>query len=353
MTSTSNIHSKRTGSIHRRQYPTFNTTKTPFCAVCKDAGRSDFNTHFVRDRPGGNVVCQYLLSLECGYCGEQGHTPSHCPVLKRQNSEALEQRRQEEHGHRKPRIADDGFMPVSRRGAPVRSARIVAPNVGQKRKNAGGFAALADDSDDERDDENIHDEPTGLRTQEIVAPVLSGWLAAVAAPAASSMASRGTIINVKRGNSSSKPQQPTDWRRVQTMERQIQTLEHQKTATNMSLHDEKSVLSKIERLKKLIKDAKVVLTAASSAAPKPKHVPAAPKRAVFVVPAAHVPAAPKPAAPKRAVFVVPAASGSNDAWSDSDDEDDAPVTKRIGRGIGSIKNGSWADECESDSDNED
>lgn len=58
------------------------TKQTPFCKVCYDARRSGFDTHFVRDRPGGEVVCPYLLSLECAYCGISGHTVKYCDVLK-------------------------------------------------------------------------------------------------------------------------------------------------------------------------------------------------------------------------------------------------------------------------------
>ena len=53
-----------------------------FCKVCKDAGKSEneFTSHFTRSKPGpdGVLVCPYLLSIECRYCHEKGHTPKYC-----------------------------------------------------------------------------------------------------------------------------------------------------------------------------------------------------------------------------------------------------------------------------------
>ena len=58
-------------------------TRTPFCKVCKKAGKpqSVYTSHFVRDKPNGKVVCPTLLSTECRYCHELGHTKAHCPKL--------------------------------------------------------------------------------------------------------------------------------------------------------------------------------------------------------------------------------------------------------------------------------
>ena len=56
-------------------------TNGKFCAVCSSAGRSDYNTHFVRadkfDR-NSEITCPYLLSIQCRICGENGHTASYC-----------------------------------------------------------------------------------------------------------------------------------------------------------------------------------------------------------------------------------------------------------------------------------
>ena len=58
----------------------------PFCKVCHDAGKPEsvYTGHFVRSAPGqnGKVVCPTLLSLECRYCYQSGHTVKFCSVLK-------------------------------------------------------------------------------------------------------------------------------------------------------------------------------------------------------------------------------------------------------------------------------
>lgn len=67
--------------------PKYCTTDPPkFCPVCRDAG-NDYDHDLTID---GVVVCEYLLGLECGNCGELGHTrkyctkppPKFCPVCK-------------------------------------------------------------------------------------------------------------------------------------------------------------------------------------------------------------------------------------------------------------------------------
>jgi len=62
----------------------------PFCKVCHDAGKpeSEYTSHFVRSDlgPKSKVVCPTLLSLECRFCFEKGHTVSFCSVLKKQKN---------------------------------------------------------------------------------------------------------------------------------------------------------------------------------------------------------------------------------------------------------------------------
>ncbi len=59
-------------------------TRMSFCKVCYDAGKpkADYTTHYVRDRPGGKVICPTILNQQCKYCKKLGHTPSHCPELE-------------------------------------------------------------------------------------------------------------------------------------------------------------------------------------------------------------------------------------------------------------------------------
>ena len=55
--------------------------------MCFKAGKpaSEYKAHWLRDKPGkgGVVVCPYLLSIECRYCHEKGHTMGQCPILKK------------------------------------------------------------------------------------------------------------------------------------------------------------------------------------------------------------------------------------------------------------------------------
>ena len=71
--------------------------RTPFCKVCKDAGKSkeEYTSHYILSKPGpdGIVVCPHLLSLECRYCHAMGHTPKYCPKAKANN-----ERREKMHG---------------------------------------------------------------------------------------------------------------------------------------------------------------------------------------------------------------------------------------------------------------
>ena len=66
----------------------YQPTKTPFCKICYDAKRPGYDTHFIRSspRPDGVVVCPYLLSLNCVFCGQSGHTISYCILKSQENS---------------------------------------------------------------------------------------------------------------------------------------------------------------------------------------------------------------------------------------------------------------------------
>lgn len=61
----------------------------PCCKVCKDAGKSaqEYGSHWPKDKEGV-TVCPTLLSQECRYCEEFGHTVKYCPVLARSNADA-------------------------------------------------------------------------------------------------------------------------------------------------------------------------------------------------------------------------------------------------------------------------
>jgi len=74
-----------------------NTTATPYCKVCRDAGKpeSEYTSHFVKDQPGpnGKVICPTLLNQACRICNNTGHTSSYCPEYKSRREEPSIRRR--------------------------------------------------------------------------------------------------------------------------------------------------------------------------------------------------------------------------------------------------------------------
>ena len=116
--------------------------REPFCKVCFDMGKpaSEYTSHWVRDRPGGKVTCPHLLQQECRYCHEQGHTPKHCPALKKRDARRLlgVQRQASRQAPRRP------TRPLRR--APAASSPQVVP------ENESKFAALESDSESETEE---------------------------------------------------------------------------------------------------------------------------------------------------------------------------------------------------------
>jgi hypothetical protein len=79
---------------------------SPFCKVCRDAGKSEkeYTSHFVKDQsgPDGKVVCPTLLNQACRICHKTGHTSSYCSQYR--NRQVREEpRRQERYIEREPR----------------------------------------------------------------------------------------------------------------------------------------------------------------------------------------------------------------------------------------------------------
>ena len=134
----------------------------PFCKVCHDAGKPEsvYTSHFVRSAPGpnGKVTCPTLLSLQCRYCYQSGHTVKFCSVLKEKNN--YQARAQEKESVVQPR--------------PTQRQKEIKPT--------NAFAAL-DVSDEESDEETqvttvIKDEfpvlgEAKLRVQEATKPAFS------------------------------------------------------------------------------------------------------------------------------------------------------------------------------------
>ena len=63
-----------------------------FCKVCQDAGKSlaEYTSHNVRETksPSSRVTCPTLLSQECRFCYNKGHTLKFCPQIKKKENEA-------------------------------------------------------------------------------------------------------------------------------------------------------------------------------------------------------------------------------------------------------------------------
>ena len=74
-------------------------TATPFCKVCRDAGKpeKEYTSHFVKDQPGpnGKVVCPTLLNQACRICNKTGHTSSYCSQYRNRREERYIERERE------------------------------------------------------------------------------------------------------------------------------------------------------------------------------------------------------------------------------------------------------------------
>ena len=160
----------KTNSSHRSS--SHQAPRTPCCAVCRDAGLPDFNTHWVRDRPGGNVVCPYLLGLECRYCHAKGHMPSHCPQLKKKNEERARAAVTAKREAMKPYVDEDGFVQSTSRSAHFKPATQFKRAEEPSKKAGGSFAAFLGDDDEESDVEE---------QVQVSKPQLTGYAAAAAA----------------------------------------------------------------------------------------------------------------------------------------------------------------------------
>lgn len=103
----------------------------PCCKVCKDAGKSaeEYSSHWPRDNAGA-TVCPTLLSQECRYCCESGHTVKYCPKLAKDKSEKA---KTEAFWDRQKRMTRN-------EKAQVKKPSAVAPAVSR-------FALLMDDDD--------------------------------------------------------------------------------------------------------------------------------------------------------------------------------------------------------------
>ena len=154
--------------------------KKPFCKVCQDAGKTEaeYTSHFVRSLPDFNgntkVTCPVLAATECRYCYKMGHTTKFCPIIEENNKRAKKEKSVAIQVHK-----------AEQRAAPKPVAAAV-PN-----KFAGAFAALVDDSDDEKPEPKqvvavVDDFPAlvGLKKEPQVAKSAVSWAAIAEKPAA-------------------------------------------------------------------------------------------------------------------------------------------------------------------------
>jgi len=141
--------------------------RTPFCKICHDAGKpkSEYTSHFVKDSPGpdGIVVCPYLLSLNCRYCKESGHTVKHCQKLKDKNAHAAAAEQAYRTPQAKPKRCNGSICKAPRK-APLKS----------------GFAVLADlsaESDPNADHVDPNPTPGGLAPRKLNFKARGAWAA--------------------------------------------------------------------------------------------------------------------------------------------------------------------------------
>lgn len=120
-----------------------NKTVQPFCKMCFDAKREDYNTHFLKDFSGPKpvVLCPYLLALKCNYCKEQGHTVSYCEVLKK--NEALRAT--------ESKSSQNGKFLIIRTSSEKKQTTAVAqkPTSSVSHSMSNHFALLSVDDDDD------------------------------------------------------------------------------------------------------------------------------------------------------------------------------------------------------------
>ena len=100
----------------------------PVCKVCRDAGKAVFN-HFVKNLDG-STNCPTLLSQDCRYCKNPGHTAKYCPILVQNKKE------------------DDAIL---RRANAVNTSRPLVTNKFTSFASKNVFAGLdSDESDEEK-----------------------------------------------------------------------------------------------------------------------------------------------------------------------------------------------------------
>lgn len=148
-----NNYSNRMSSRNTANRNTSAVAATPYCKVCRDAGKSEkeYTSHFVKDQPGpdGKVVCPTLLNQACRICHKTGHTSSYCSQYKSRRDYHEEPRREERYIDR-----EEPRREYYRRERDYREERYIAREE-QPRRSGGSYYDLREDT--ERRERDIHD----------------------------------------------------------------------------------------------------------------------------------------------------------------------------------------------------
>ena len=98
------------------------TANNRFCKVCFDAGRpeTEYTSHFVKDQPGGIIICPTLLNQACRICQKPGHTSSYCQDRPRREEPRREEHRRRDREEEPRRDRDDYRRDDYRREEPRR-----------------------------------------------------------------------------------------------------------------------------------------------------------------------------------------------------------------------------------------
>ena len=126
--------------FNNKSFPSGSSSKKPFCKVCHDAGKTEaeYTSHYVRSRPDVNgiakVTCPVLAATECRYCYKLGHTTKFCPVIEENEKRSKKEK----------------SIAIQYQRAEQRASSRTVPEPVVEKKYVGAFAALGDDSDDEK-----------------------------------------------------------------------------------------------------------------------------------------------------------------------------------------------------------
>lgn len=125
-----------------------------YCKVCADSKKPEsiFTSHNVRDPKTNVVLCPTLLSQKCNYCGQNGHTTSHCK--SKQKDARIEERE-------------------------TKLAKTKAQTDTSNKSRKTGFAALESDSDDDDTDEVEEYPQVSQCAPSLAKPALVGYAAAL------------------------------------------------------------------------------------------------------------------------------------------------------------------------------